>query len=57
MLTEKVKPGIGGVPLPYTKLKKFPALFATKATELPAWLAFDKQVGIMSVALQNKIVT
>jgi hypothetical protein len=43
MLTEKIKPGIGGVPLPFTKPKRFP-LFARKDIELPAWLAFDKQV-------------
>jgi len=44
MLTEKIKPGIGGVPLPFTKPKTFPSLFARKDIELPAWLAFDKQV-------------
>jgi hypothetical protein len=49
MLTEKIKPGIGGVPLLYTKPKRFPSLFARKVTELPTWLAFDKQVGIHNV--------
>jgi len=44
MLTEKIKLGIGGVPLSFTKPKRFPSLFARKDTELPAWLAFDKQV-------------
>lgn len=44
MLTEKIKPGIGGVPLPYRKPKRFPSLFARKDVELPSWLAFDKQV-------------
>jgi hypothetical protein len=44
MLTEKIKLGIGGVPLSFTKPKRFPSLFARKDTELPAWLAFDKQM-------------
>jgi hypothetical protein len=44
MLTEEIKPGIGGVPLPHTKPKRVPSLFARKDMELPAWLAFDKQV-------------
>ena len=45
MLAEKIKPGIGGVPLPYTKPQKYPSLFARgEVAELPAWIAFDKQV-------------
>ena len=45
MLTEGAKPGIGGVPLPHTKPHKYPSLYARgEVAELPAWIAFDKQV-------------
>ncbi|KAJ4428509.1 hypothetical protein ANN_24551 [Periplaneta americana] len=45
ILAEKIKPGIGGIPLPYTKPKKYPSLFPRgEVAELPAWIAFDKQV-------------
>lgn len=45
ILSEKIKPGIGGVPLPYTKPKKFPSVFVREeVADLPAWIAFDKQV-------------
>jgi hypothetical protein len=47
ILSEKIKAGIGGVPLSYTKPKKFPSVVARgEVTELPAWVAFDKQVCI-----------
>lgn len=50
ILTEKMKPGIGGVPLPYTKPKKFPFLIVRrKTTELPTWIAYDKQVCVHSI--------
>ena len=50
MLTEKLKPGIGGVPLPYTKPYKYPSLYARgEVAELPAWIVFDKQVCILSI--------
>jgi hypothetical protein len=50
ILSEKIKPGIGGVPLPYAKPKKFPSMFAREeVTELPAWIAFDKQVCVNNI--------
>jgi hypothetical protein len=50
ILSEKIKSGIGGVPLPYTKPKKLPTMFARgEVTELPAWIAFDKQVCVSNM--------
>lgn len=47
MVSETIKPGIGGVPLVYEKPKKFLSVAARgESANLPAWLAFDKQVGV-----------
>jgi hypothetical protein len=43
ILTEKIKP--------YAKPKTFSSIFASReATELPAWIEFDKQVCVCGIA-------
>lgn len=46
-LSEKSLPGIGGEPLPGTKVNKFPSVYARgEVTDLPSWLVYDKQVSV-----------
>ncbi|XP_014259036.1 EF-hand domain-containing family member C2 [Cimex lectularius] len=44
-LTEKKKPGIGGVPLPGSDQGSYPSIYARgEVSELPPWIIYDKHI-------------
>ncbi|CAG2060773.1 unnamed protein product [Timema podura] len=56
ILTEKLKPGIGGAPLPWSRPSKYPSIYArAEAPELPAWIVFDKQVLCFDAYFQETV--
>nr|CAD7430589.1 unnamed protein product [Timema monikensis] len=55
-LSEKLKPGIGGSPLPWSRPNKYPSIYArAEAPELPAWIVFDKQVLCFDAYFQETV--
>nr|CAD7408838.1 unnamed protein product [Timema poppensis] len=56
ILTEKLKPGIEGAPLPWSRPSKYPSIYArAEAPELPAWIVFDKQVLCFDAYFQETV--
>lgn len=45
-LTDKERPGIGGTPLNHSKSERlYPSIYArSDVAEIPAWIAYDRQV-------------
>lgn len=47
-LSDKERPGIGGVPIPGRGINKYPSLYTRgDSLELPPWIVFDRQVIIV----------